>query len=71
MKIEIGDGEYFIFLTLLFLLIVFNIVFTFAWIVELIKKPSRTYGPKVLKFLIVSSLVCLALFISTLLFILK
>ena len=70
MSIEMGSGEYFILLMSLSLIMIFNIVYTCAWILELIKSPSQTYAPKVLKFGIASSLLCLSLFISTLLFIL-
>ena len=61
LEIEMGNGEYFIFLILIGLALVLNFLYTFGWVLELFKKRSLTFAPKLFKNIISLSLV---LFIS-------
>jgi hypothetical protein len=71
LEIEMGNGEYFIFLILIGLTLVLNFIYSFGWISELFRKRSLTFAPKLFKSLILVSLVIFITLISLFYLILK
>ena len=71
LEIEIGSGEYFLFLILVSFIIICNLIYTLGWFSELFIKRSLIYGPKYLKLHLAITLICLIAFSSYFLFILN
>ena len=70
-EVEIGSGEYFLFLILLVFVIICNFIYTLGWFSELFINRSLTYGPTFLGLHLVMTFICLIAFTSYLLFVLK
>lgn len=66
--LEMGGGDYFMFLILIFYILLCNGVYTFFWIIELFRKRSLTYAPELLKIAIILSLLILGAFTALVLF---
>ena len=64
-EIEMGDGEYFIFIVLVGIVIFSNLFYTLGWITELFITRSDTYGPKVFKLALTTALLLLAFFVTS------
>ena len=43
---EMGSGEYFVFIAFVSIILFINIIHTIGWIVELIAKPEKTFATK-------------------------
>lgn len=69
--IEMGNGEYFIFLILLAYILLCNLVYTLGWIIELFIKRSLTFATRLLKIGLLLSLIGLTVFTNSLNIILK
>jgi hypothetical protein len=61
LEIEMGSGEYFILLIYIGLALILNFLYTFGWVMELFKKRSLTFAPRLFKKITILSLI---LFIS-------
>lgn len=66
LEIEMGTGQYFVFLILIGVAIILNILYTFGWILELLRKRTATFAPKLLKKMTINSLILLTILISLL-----
>lgn len=71
LTVEMGSGQYFIFLSFLGIIIILNIIYTFGWVVELFKNRSLTFGPRIFKKLVWNSFMILFLATSIYYFILQ
>ncbi len=54
-EVEMGNGDYFVFLFLIGLLLILNVLYTFGWILELFRKRSLTFAPRLFKNIMVLS----------------
>lgn len=63
-NLEMGSGEYFIFLILIGFIIVSNLIYTLGWLIELLIKRSVTYAPKILKITLLITSFCLVIFVT-------
>lgn len=63
-NIEMGSGEYFIFLLLIAFIVVCNLLYTLGWLIELFLKRSVTYAPKFLKISLLTTFFCLVVFVA-------
>lgn len=57
-NIEMGTGEYFIFLIYFFLALILNLIYTFGWIIELFIRRSLSYAPKFFLYVSILSIIC-------------
>lgn len=69
-EVEMGNGDYFVFLILIGFLFILNILYTFGWISELFRKRSLTFAPKLFKNIILLSVLLYACLIAAVYYIL-
>lgn len=62
--LEMGSGEYFVFLIFIGFIIVCNLIYTLGWLIELCIKRSVTYAPKFLKITLFITSFCLVIFVA-------
>ncbi len=64
LEIEMGTGEYFIFLIIIGLALALNLLYTFGWVLELFRKRNLTFAPKLFKYIFFLSFILYACLIS-------
>ena len=65
-EMEMGDGEYFIFLMLVGFIVLCNIAFSFGWFIEMLRDRNSTYAPKAFKLAILLSVSGIAVIVAVL-----
>ena len=62
LNIEMGTGEYFFLIGYVILMFVFNVIFTFGWLIEIFfRTPSLVYGPRFLIIITCTTFICIVL----------